>query len=518
MSHHQPGLTEKIIRNTAFNILGKSWGILVSLMLTPYIIHRIGLERFGIWAIVGLISGYFGLLDFSFGASFVKYISEHYTRREYKEISQVTNTGMIFYFFLSLCILGLFFLIVNPLVAFLKVPPALVRESIFVFFMGTVIFCAFNIFSSFTAVFDGLQRMDITNKIAIIMSLPNIAGTVFVLNKGYGLPGLMANSLAICLLSGSIAMVVSLRLLPELKLGPGYFCPKMFKKLFGFGLQLQVTRLAMLFNNSVVKLLSGHFLGLGIVGFFELGQKIVMLGRDASLLTVSGVMPAASEIHAKQDTAKVRELYIRACKYLHGLVLPVLVFTYAAAALIIVAWINSEYAPSILTIQILAPAHMVNMLTAVGVLISSGIGRPGIAARSMAITAVLNMTLNIVFIIKFGFAGVLVGTAGSLIIGSLFFIHSFNRLLKVPDLLFFEMTVLKPLLGSMLAAIAVSSMMWYYRFCSIPAHRMDALMLLAADAALFISVYLIYMLKSGFLDMTDRDNISKIFIFLRIKR
>ena len=68
-------LSQKIIRNTIFNIIGRGWGILIALFLTPYIISHIGVERYGMWAIIGAVTGYFGLFDFGIGTSFVKYIS-----------------------------------------------------------------------------------------------------------------------------------------------------------------------------------------------------------------------------------------------------------------------------------------------------------------------------------------------------------------------------------------------------------------------------------------------------------
>ena len=69
-------LPQKIVKNTIFNIVGRLCGILTVLFLTPYIINSIGVERYGIWAIAVAITGYFGLLDFGLGESFVKYIAE----------------------------------------------------------------------------------------------------------------------------------------------------------------------------------------------------------------------------------------------------------------------------------------------------------------------------------------------------------------------------------------------------------------------------------------------------------
>ena len=179
MEKNPLSISQKIIRNTTFNIIGRFWGILVALVLTPYIIRHIGIERFGIWAIIGVLTGYFGLLDFGIGTSFVKYISEFYTKKEYEKINQVVNTGFAFYSLLAILIITLSLFIITPLLTFFKIPASLYNEALFVFLLGIILFAISNALSPFGAIQGGLQRMDITNKVAIAISIPSIAGTIF---------------------------------------------------------------------------------------------------------------------------------------------------------------------------------------------------------------------------------------------------------------------------------------------------------------------------------------------------
>ena len=94
----EQNISHKIIRNSVFNILGRAWGALVALFLIPYIIKYIGVERYGVWALVGVLTGYFGLLDFGIGYAFSKYIAEFYAKKDYDEINRIVNTGFVFYF------------------------------------------------------------------------------------------------------------------------------------------------------------------------------------------------------------------------------------------------------------------------------------------------------------------------------------------------------------------------------------------------------------------------------------
>ena len=65
-------LSQKIIRNTLFNLIRRFWAMFVALLLTPYIVSKLGTQRFGLWPLISVITGYFGLLDLGIGLSFIK--------------------------------------------------------------------------------------------------------------------------------------------------------------------------------------------------------------------------------------------------------------------------------------------------------------------------------------------------------------------------------------------------------------------------------------------------------------
>jgi O-antigen/teichoic acid export membrane protein len=63
-------IRDKIIRNTLYSIIGRIWTIIIGLLLIPYIVNIVGIERFGIWSLLSVLVGYFALLDIGVGVSF----------------------------------------------------------------------------------------------------------------------------------------------------------------------------------------------------------------------------------------------------------------------------------------------------------------------------------------------------------------------------------------------------------------------------------------------------------------
>ena len=71
--------------------------MVVGFALTPFIVHSLGFLDFGLWATVGALAGYLGILDFGLGGSFVKFIAQYVERNEHASARQVITFGMLFY-------------------------------------------------------------------------------------------------------------------------------------------------------------------------------------------------------------------------------------------------------------------------------------------------------------------------------------------------------------------------------------------------------------------------------------
>ncbi|NIM96827.1 MAG: hypothetical protein GTO24_01705, partial [candidate division Zixibacteria bacterium] len=49
-------IERKIVRNTTYNVIGRMWLMVVMLILTPYILHKLGTEVFGVWSLVFVVA------------------------------------------------------------------------------------------------------------------------------------------------------------------------------------------------------------------------------------------------------------------------------------------------------------------------------------------------------------------------------------------------------------------------------------------------------------------------------
>jgi O-antigen/teichoic acid export membrane protein len=505
----EPNLSQKIVRNTIYNIIGYFWIILVALVLAPYTIRHIGIERYGVWAIVGVLTGYFGLLDFGISSSFVKYISEFYTKKDYEKINQVVNTGFAFYTIFTVIITGLGFIFINLLLHIFNIPPALYQEARFVLVMGIIIFCIANALSPFGAVQGGLQRMDITNKINMVFSFPKIIGTVFFLEMGYGLPGLIVNNAIMSVASNIIYIIIAHRILPELRFNPFLFCTKeMFKKLFGFGYKMQIVRLGGTVTTQTDKMLIAYLLSIGLVGFYQLGSTIVLSMNDLTFLLVSALLPAFSEIEARNGINALVIVYLRVTKYLAFIAIPLFIFLIVSASQIMMVWMGPGYGKSILIIQILAIGYMINTIVQPAAFACMAIDKPQAMATGSIIMMILNVFLSIFLINVMGFSGVAWGTTIAIIIGTSYFLLKTKNFLDIPVKRLTKI-VIPYIVICLIAATAIWGIDKITNQFNLSVGRLISLVVFIIHGLLFFSIYIIGVYYWKLFDAEDIDFFRK---------
>ncbi|MBU0880956.1 MAG: oligosaccharide flippase family protein [Candidatus Omnitrophica bacterium] len=435
MTRRRPGqrsISYKVIVNTIYNTFGRFWGIIVGIFLTPYIISRVGVDRFGVWAVVGVVTGYFGLLDMGVGASFVKYISEFYARKEYNKISHIVNTGFTIYFILAIVSFLLVFLLKNPILAFLNMPMYLRHEAGVVLVMGIALFGASNAMSPFLAIQGGLQRMDITNNIGIGLSIVNIAGTIFFLERGFGIIGLMMNNVIVFVILAVVNVTVARFLMPELRFRLFYIDRMIFRRILNFGYNMQIAKVSGMVASHTDKILITCFLSIGLVTFYQLGSSVIYYAASLAGILTSALMPAFSEIEARGERDRLVEAYMRSMKYISFVIAPIFIYLAISAEQVIFIWLGYGYERSVVIIQILAGAFLINTIAQVPLSVSMAIDKPRLVAVGSLITIMSNIILSALFIRIFGFTGAAWGTLVAVNAGTIYFMARLNAEMRIP--------------------------------------------------------------------------------------
>ncbi|MBT5875207.1 MAG: oligosaccharide flippase family protein [Candidatus Latescibacteria bacterium] len=513
----------KVIRNTLFNTLGHIWSMGIRFYLTPYVALSIGNERYGIWGIVGILSGYFSLLDLGLARSFDKYLAEYYTKQDYESFNKVLSIGFIYYIAFSLVMVGAVLLFYAPIMDLLKWSPdrldqEVMEESQFAIIWSIVIFGYAMTSSVFGMVMTGLQRMDVINKIGMVSSLLTLIGTYIVIESGYGLRGLVINNGVIAIVGSIITLFAAYRIYPQLRINPFRLDWTMFRRMFSFGTKLQVAKLANLLTFQIDRPLVSRYLHVGLTPPYHFAAGFIGSVRTVLLMIPSAVIPATSELEARDEDSRSREFYERGTRYLLLISTPVCVFSAVAASLIMWTWLGRDYEmidETILLIQIVVLGYYANLSTGVATGIAVGMGRPDFEMKFGVLLGLLSVVLSVTLIQSLGFYGPAIAITISLTVSAVYFYRLFHQFLGRPLLPFLQALYSMPLAAGGIAGIVVFCVQLVVIPLVDPVSRFSTFSLLCGEGILFTVLYCMMILRTSYLDAYDRALFQRYMAKLR---
>ena len=352
----------------------------------------------------------------------MKYISEFYTHEDFESINRVLVCGLYFYVLFGFALISSGLLLQGPLFQLFHISDDAFRAYVLVLAASAIS----NVSAMLLSVFKGIQRMDKSNTLEISLSVVNAAGTVYFLATGWGLLGLATNAL----LNASLAVVVTywavLRTIPKFRLG-ATFAPKLLRDMLGYGMKMQVSSIGGLVCFQVPKLIISRFLGTATVSFYEVSSRLTLFMRAVPLVMISAIIPATSELRARQDRGRILQTYLMASKYVALLTVAMAGFLIVEARSVLKLWLGSGFESAAVLVQILAIGYGANILGGPASQTGAGIGRPEFDMRSTVLLTVLTPVLGITLVQRFGAAGAAAGTAIAFLVATGYLLLTFHR-------------------------------------------------------------------------------------------
>ena len=418
-------LAHRTIHNVLFNLLGWLWPIGLSLLATPYIVRHLGKDAYGVLALVWAVLGYFALLDLGLSAATIKYISKYHALGDYEKVRKVINSNLLIFVIIGVgggaILAGITPFLLDKV---LLVPPSLIPLTRFAFYVGAAGFLFTMSLGVLTAIPNALQRYDISNLVGIVITTATTLGTVGLLAAGYWLREVVLWNLFLSVLSVALYIGIARHLLPEISWRPGFDWPT-FRESLNFGSMALIQRISGAILFQLDRLLIGAFLGTAAVTFYVVPANLTQRIHGIVSRTTQVIFPVSSALQTTNQGARLQQVYLRSAKFgaMAGsaLAVPFAVLSFPFLRY----WMGPEFARQGSTVlTILAASYYLSSLTAVPSSTAHGIGRPDVNAAFASSVAILNVTLCLILIPRWG----LVGAA---------YANLFGVVLVVPAFLFF---------------------------------------------------------------------------------
>lgn len=502
-----PPVQRVIARNTLWNVAGRAWDAISILILTPYIVLKIGLNDYGVWGLVASFSGYVMLLDLGLCSGYAKFIAEYAARGERERISRLLSTAVFVYAGLGIVLAAVGFPALaygaQRFAAFMGVETRDAATLVLLVQFAFTLFLVNNCVVPLTAVQPGLQRMDLSNAVGFGVSVVKMIATFALLEAGYGLIGLMYTTGLVAALFALSSLIIAYRLVPGLKLSPARFSRIEFLAMFSYGWRAQIARLSNLvtFETDLV-IISFLYRTLGLVGIYKVGLELANKVRQIPLMFIGALLPAASELDAREDEARLRRLYLVSTKYIAAITVPTSIFCAAFGGVIMHAWMGSGLDGAAWVFRILIVGYAANVLQGPGTSIALGRGRPDVQMKLGLISMISNIGLTIALAIAVGFFGIALATAASMFVSMFWFLRAMRSVAGAGGQRVWREAVLWPVLASAPGAMACVGIEVFFGGVD---GRLGNIGLLGLGACAFGISYLVLIRFMPFLDAFDAD-------------
>src|ERR1041385_2537695 len=119
---------ERFLVNVLWSWTGVAASLFQGLVITPYIIRKLGVERYGIWLIIFSVLEYFWFFDLGLNTAVCVFCARFLAARDREKISQVICTALFYFFLIALVVWSLSPFLAANAYRFLAVPPAYRQE------------------------------------------------------------------------------------------------------------------------------------------------------------------------------------------------------------------------------------------------------------------------------------------------------------------------------------------------------------------------------------------------------
>jgi len=441
--------TMKFDKGQILKNVGSSWfalgvNVLVGIFLSPYILHRLGDEAFGLWILIFSVTGYYGLFDLGIRSSIVRYVARYAATREQAELDRLVSTALATYSCIGAITMAIT-LAAAWYVNATKIPPDFIPTARrLLWIVGAAVSLGFP-FAVFSGILEGLQRFYLLNFTTISATLLRAALIVVALRNGRGLLTVALITVAMPLAGGLVNAAAVFRHL-RLHLAFRHVSRSTLRQIASYSGTTFLIIVAGRLRFKTDALVIGSFLSVAAVTYFTIGARLVDYATEVVQSMAQIFVPMSSQSDAEGDLPRLRQIFVAGNRMCALVIFPITAILVVLGKSVIEAWMGARYvAVSYPILLILLIPSTLMIMQAASSRVLFGMGKHQMLAKVTLAEGIANLVLSIVLVRKFGIVGDALGTAIPLTCTVLFFLPlHLCRLLKLRLLSYLRHSFLLP--------------------------------------------------------------------------
>ncbi len=409
----------KVLQGSASNLLRVLLSMVVSLLLPPFLVHRMPPSEYSAWVLILQLSAYVSFFDLGMQTAIGKFVAEYDARDDRDSARRMVSTA-----FSALALGSMAGVILIAILTyrvpqlFRQMPPSLFHDVRVGLLCVGLSLCLMLPFSIFATAFAGLQEYGFLTVVQVGSRVLSALGLVAIILNG-GTIIQMAWAIAFFNVITGLAQLWGWRRYASMRVPFTLFHldREALKKLASYCGVLSIWTMATLLISGLDTTIVGHF-DFANTGYYAIAGSATnfMLMLTSNLL--SPLLPAISSLQTERTPEQLGRLLLRSTRFAVATLLifglPLLIGGYPLLTL----WLGHFYAAkSVLYLEILVMGNVVRQIGLPYAIFTVATGKQRYATIAPVIEAVLNIVLSIVLARRYGAIGVAVGTLIAAFIG-----------------------------------------------------------------------------------------------------
>lgn len=496
-------LSQQTIKNSFFGLLSYVWPILFTIFVTPIIIKKLGIENYGLFILIQVVTGFFPILNFGIIFYFIKELAsfnQGKNRENFEKIYAATLSLFLIVGFVSLIIS--FFIAKFGLNIF-NISLDQRKTAATLFYLAGFIGFFNNIAVVYSHIPYAIQRFDISTKIYILnITLVNI-GMIISLYLGYGVIVLIFLQLLSSIFLLLIYYIYSKKLISNIR--PKFIFEKeIFLRIFRFGFWVYLHNLSSMILVQFDKLLIGSMLGPRYLTFYSLSGTIAEKNHGIVNSLSSIFFPVVAQLSGNDENDKIKNVYRRAIKILSLVAAAIFSAIIIFANKILYFWVGPEIAKESATaLYWLSATYFFLAVFAPLVHFLIGLAKIKFLAFSSLLMAILNIILNFILIPRYSILGAAMAYFFSLAPIIFIFYYSETRFFNIKDSGKFYL--------KLIARLSTTSFLFYFLIKYFVLNFVSSLILILIIGPLSVLAYILLYKILGFFEKEDWELLKNSF-------
>ena len=424
-------IDRSVVVNSVWNVAGWLFPICFFLLVTPYLINRLGIESFGIFALVQAIIGYAGLLNFGFSDAIIRGVA--HARHGDSNVAMKVRWAGLFVFTAVAIVGGLLILALSSFFVrrLFNIPTEMEDTAVECFRIGALLFFAQMLSEFIRGSALGYSRFDIPNISRVLGYLVAIVFVYVLVSNGFGIVGAMA-----ALATGTILSLVISGVWLQISVPMRRFKGELrgvFKEVGTFSAHIFVARVASITANRLGQIGVASLGALANVAYLDAPMRLGEAGSALANKTVQVLYPEFSEAARTRRCEEMAVPVVTMLQLEMFVGVPLILFLALEGEWLFRLWINAEFGAEIgVIVPLLGASFLLSALSQMPSYLAMAIGEPQIISRYSMLRLGLFAIAGYPLFTSYGLVGVAIThLAASIVVGPPFIYQVLQKALKV---------------------------------------------------------------------------------------